>query len=125
MSLGQRIKQRREILKITQQELAQTLGMTPQNISLIEKDKSIPSLAVVSKLAEQLGASIDYLVCGKEGVSADIIPAIKANKVLSLYWKKKSLITMVKLLREASLQGAARHKEATQQTRIPTTETCI
>jgi transcriptional regulator with XRE-family HTH domain len=103
VSLGQRIKQRREILKVTQQELAQALGMTPQNISLIEKDKSTPSLAVVSKLAEQLGSSIDYLVCGKEGASADIIPAIKADKVLSLD-AKRALITMVKLLRQASLQ---------------------
>jgi transcriptional regulator with XRE-family HTH domain len=101
VSLGQRIKQRREILKITQQELAQALGMTPQNISLIEKDKSTPSLAVVSRLAEQLGASIDYLVCGKEGVSTDIIPAIKADKILSLD-AKRALITMVKILREAS-----------------------
>ena len=110
MSLGQRIKQRREILKITQQELAQALGMTPQNISLIEKDKSTPSLTVVSKLAEQLGASVDYLVCGKEGVSTDIIPAIKADKVLSLD-AKRALITMVKLLREASSQSIAPSKD--------------
>ncbi len=103
MSLGQRIRQRREILKVTQQELAQALGMTPQNISLIEKDKSTPSLTVISKLAEQLGSSIDYLVSGKEGVSTDIIPAIKADKVLRLD-AKRALITMVKLLRQASLQ---------------------
>ena len=110
MSLGQRIKQRRVILKITQQELAQAIGMTPQNISLIEQNKSTPSLAVVSKLSEQLGASIDYLVSGKEGVSPDIIPAIKADKVLSLD-AKRSLITMVKLLREASRQEIDRSKD--------------
>jgi transcriptional regulator with XRE-family HTH domain len=110
VSLGQRIRQRRAILKITQQELAQALGMTPQNISLIEKDKSTPSLAVVSKLAEQLGSSIDYLVYGKEGASTDIIPAIKADKVLSLD-AKRALVTLVNLLREASLQGIEHRKD--------------
>jgi transcriptional regulator with XRE-family HTH domain len=111
VSLGQRIRQRRAVLKITQQELAQALGMTPQNISLIEKDKSTPSLAVVSKLAEQLGSSIDYLVCGKEGISTDIIPAIKADKALSLD-AKRALITMVKILREASTQAVEPRRDA-------------
>ncbi len=110
MSLGQRIRQRRAVLQITQQELAQALGMTPQNISLIEKDKSTPSLAVVSKLAEQLGSSIDYLVYGKEGVSTDIVPAIKADKILSLD-AKRSLITLVNLLRDASTQGIDRRQD--------------
>ena len=110
MSLGQRIKQRREVLKITQQELAKALGMTPQHISLIEQDKTTPSLAVVSKLAEQLGASIDYLVYGKEGISTDIIPAIKADKILSLD-AKRALIIMVELLRAASRQGIAPSKD--------------
>jgi transcriptional regulator with XRE-family HTH domain len=110
VSLGQRIKQRREILQITQQELAKALGMTPQHISLIEQDKTTPSLAVVSKLAEQLGASIDYLVSGKEGVSTDIIPAIKADNVLSLD-AKRALVIIVELLRAASRQGIAPPKD--------------
>jgi hypothetical protein len=64
-------------------------------------------LAVVSKLAEQLGSSIDYLVYGKEGACTDIIPAIKADKVLGLD-AKRALITLVNILREASLQGLDR-----------------
>ena len=88
MSLGQRIKQRRQILKITQQELADALGMTPQHISAIEQDKGSPSLALLPKLAEQLGVTIDYLVTGKETIITDIIPAIKADKRLKLKVKR-------------------------------------
>ena len=94
MSLGERIKQRRQDLKITQQELAQSLGMTPQHISAIEQDKWAPSIALLPKLAEELGVSIDYLVSGKEGVITDIIPAIKANKRLTLK-VKRALIALV------------------------------
>jgi len=88
VSLGQRIRKRRQILKITQQQLAQALGVTPQHISLIEQEKANPSLTLLPKLAEELGVSADYLLSGKEGIIIDIIPAIKANKRLNLKVKR-------------------------------------
>lgn len=99
MSLGERIKERRQTLKITQQDLAQALGMTPQHISAIEQNKWSPSLAVLPKLAEELGVSTDYLLSGKEGIITDVIPAIKADKTLRLK-VKRALIALVKELRE-------------------------
>lgn len=99
MSLGERIKERRQTLKITQQDLAQALGMTPQHISAIEQNKWSPSLAVLPKLAEELGVSTDYLLSGKEGIITDVIPAIKADKTLPLK-VKRALIALVKELRE-------------------------
>lgn len=98
MSLGQRIRKRRQVLKITQQELAQALGVSPQHVSLIEQDKTVPSFTLLPKLAEQLGVSIDYLVSGKEGIITDTIPAIKADKNLNLK-AKRTLIAFVELLR--------------------------
>jgi len=99
MGLGQRLKQRRESLKITQRQLAESLAVTPQHISAIEQDKRIPSLSFLTKLAEELGVTIDYLVAGKEGVITDAIPAIKADKKLSLD-SKKALIALIKTLRQ-------------------------
>ena len=99
MSFGQRLKQRRESLKITQRQLAESLEVTPQHISAIEQDKRIPSLSFLTKLAEELGVTIDYLVAGKEGVITDAIPAIKADKKLSLD-SKKALIALIKTLRQ-------------------------
>jgi len=102
VSLGERIKLRRQALNITQQQLAQALGMTPQHISAIEQDKGAPSLILLPKLAEELGVSIDYLVSGKEGIITDTIPAIKADKRLTLK-AKRLLIGLIEELREPAV----------------------
>lgn len=99
MSLGQRIRQKREALKLTQEQLAKNLGLTSQYISIIEQDKRSPSLLALAKLAEELGVTIDYLVLGKEEAMLDLIPAIKADKTLNLE-VRKSLITLVYELRK-------------------------
>jgi len=95
VSLGQRIRKRRQILKVTQQELAEALRVTPQHISVIEQDKRTPSVLFLAKLAEELGVSIDYLVSGREGIITDAMPAIKADKSLTLE-VKRALIALVK-----------------------------
>ena len=107
MNLGQRIRQRREILKITQQELAKALGMTPQHVSAIEQDKWSPSLALLPKLAKELGVTIDYLLTGKESIITDTIPAIKADRSLKLK-AKRILIALVEEFHGATTnEGAA------------------
>ncbi len=101
MNIGQRIRKRRDVLNITQQELAQALGVTPQHISVVEQNKRVPSLTFLAKLAEQLGVSIDYLVSGKatQGeIVLDAIVAIKADKRLTVK-AKKGLIALVEELR--------------------------
>ena len=97
MSLGQRIRERRQVLKLTQQQLAQALRLTPQHLSAVEQDKRAPSLNTLAKLAEELGVSIDYLITGQEGIITDTIPAIKADKRLKLE-VKKALVTLVQAL---------------------------
>jgi len=98
MTLGKRIRERRQSMKVTQQELAQALGLTSQHVSAIEQDKRSPSVASLATIAEELGVSIDYLVTGKEGIITDTIPAIKADKKLKLE-VKRALITLVLALR--------------------------
>jgi len=99
MTIGERIRKRRQALKITQQELAKALGVTPQHISGIEQEKRSPSLSFLSKLAEEMGVTTDYLLSGKEGIITDTIPAIKADKSFSLK-AKGALITLVEQLRD-------------------------
>jgi len=101
MSIGERIREKREALNLTQQELAKVLGVTPQHISVVEQDKRVPSFAFLIKLAEKLGVSIDYLVSGKAAqgeIMLDAIVAIKADKTLNLK-AKKALIALVEELR--------------------------
>ena len=97
MTFGERIRKRRQALKITQQELAKAIGVTPQHISGIEQEKRSPSLSFLSKLAEELGVTTDYLLSGKESIITDTIPAIKANKTLTLK-AKRALIALVEEL---------------------------
>jgi len=101
MTVGQRMRKRRQALKLTQQELAEGVRLSPQHISAIEQDKRAPSLPSLAKLAEELGVTIDYLVTGKEGVITDTIPAIKADKTLNLE-VKRALIALVRECRNPS-----------------------
>jgi transcriptional regulator with XRE-family HTH domain len=93
-SLGQRVLEKRHLLKVTQHDLATAVGVTAQHISLIEQDKVAPSLSLLVGLATELGTSIDYLVSGKEGIITDTIPSIKADRRLNLK-VKKALIALV------------------------------
>ena len=94
MSFGERLLERRKNLKVTQQDLADALGVTPQHISLIEQDKATPSLNLVAGLAKELGVTTDYLISGQKSILTDTIAAIKADKKLTIK-TKKALIALV------------------------------
>jgi transcriptional regulator with XRE-family HTH domain len=98
MTLGVRIKEHRQALGITQQDLAKATRITLQTISAIEQNKRIPSLTLLITLAERLNASLDYLVLGKE-IHVDIIACINADESLDA-GAKKSLINLVKVMRD-------------------------
>ncbi len=97
MNVGERIRKRRHELKITQQELARAIGVTPQHVSAIEDNKRDPSMSSLARLAQELGVTADYLITGKEGGIAEPIPAIKADKRLNLK-AKKALIALIEQL---------------------------
>jgi transcriptional regulator with XRE-family HTH domain len=94
MTLGKRPLDRRKSLNITQQHLAEVTGVTPQHISLLEQNKTTPSISLVAGLAKELGTTTDYLITGEESIITEIIPAIKADKKLSLK-AKNTLIALV------------------------------
>jgi transcriptional regulator with XRE-family HTH domain len=94
MTLGKRLLDRRKSLNITQQHLAEVTGVTPQHISLLEQNKTTPSISLVAGLAKELGTTTDYLITGEESIITEIIPAIKADKKLSLK-AKNTLIALV------------------------------
>lgn len=94
MSFGERLLDRRKTLKVTQQDLANALGVTAQHISLIEQDKATPSLNLVAGLAKELGVTTDYLISGHESILTDTVAAIKADKRLTIK-TKKALIALV------------------------------
>ena len=62
--IGQRMQNKRKELKVTQEKLAEIIDVSPSYISEIERGCSITSLATISKIAETLNLSLDYLVFG-------------------------------------------------------------
>ena len=98
MGLGERIKARRGELGLTQLQLAQALGVTPQHISVIEKEKRSPSLDSLAKLAQELGVTTDYLITGKQTILSDSISVIKADDSLTLE-NKNALVSIIIALR--------------------------
>ena len=99
MNVGRKLRERREYLGLTQEELAQVLGVTTQYISAIETNKKVPSLSVLARLAEALGVNVDYFVSSTEGTTRytlGTIAAIKADSAMSPRAKK----ALVKLVQE-------------------------
>lgn len=63
---GDRIRQIRETRRLTQDQLAERSGMSKGFLSDIENNKRNPSSEYVLKIADALGASLDYLLRGQE-----------------------------------------------------------
>ncbi|MBU7319037.1 helix-turn-helix domain-containing protein [Paenibacillus oleatilyticus] len=61
-TLGMRIRERRTKLNLTQDELAEKLGMTRANFSSYESDRNIPPSIILGKIADALNVSVDYLL---------------------------------------------------------------
>jgi len=101
MTFGQRIKERRLELSLTQEDLAKALGVSPQHISAIEQDKRAPGIYSLVKLAKTLGTTTDYLLTGEETILAETLPAIRADKKLSS-GSKKALVVLVQELYQGS-----------------------
>lgn len=66
MEIGAIIKKRRVAMKLTQEELAEKLNVTPQAVSRWENEISLPDIALVPRIAELLKISCDDLLKGKE-----------------------------------------------------------
>ena len=61
-TLGKRIMENRKKLGLTQDQLAEKLGVTAQAVSKWENDQSCPDIAMLPKLAEIFGTTTDILL---------------------------------------------------------------
>ena len=65
--LGERIREIRMAKRLSQVELAKMVGVTKQSISNWENENIQPSIEMLSKLADVLTVSVDFLLEKKEG----------------------------------------------------------
>lgn len=83
MEVGQRLKQRRLGLKLTQEEVAEKMGITRQTMSNWENGKSYPDIERVIRLAELYQLSLDELLKG----DTKLIHHLKENTTVNRWLK--------------------------------------
>ena len=62
MNIGQKIKELRQENNLTQEELAEQLGVSPQAISRWENSTTYPDITLLPIIANMFDVTIDYLL---------------------------------------------------------------
>ena len=76
MTIGKRIGLLRKEKGLTQEELAQHMGISPQAVSKWENDQTCPDISALPKLARLFGVTVDELLEGRETLpAARVLPA--------------------------------------------------
>ena len=79
--LGRRIRAERTAKKMTQEELAEKIGITATHLKHIESEHRKPSIEVLFSLASELHISLDALLLP---LSEDSLHQKKTHEILSL-----------------------------------------
>ena len=88
IKIGKRIKEARKNKSITQDELANSIGISDKSISAYESDRIDPPLQILEKIAETTGQPMSYFI--EEKVESAILA--KLNDVERQFKEIKSLL---------------------------------
>ncbi len=107
MTFGERLKQSRNRKQMTQEQVAQRIGIDFTTISKYENDRSQPDNEVLQKLAQLYGVSIDWLLVGslnepgdKKKISRLIIDGEPEELTADEAGHLKDSLEMYRLLKE-------------------------
>ena len=62
IELGEKIRERRELLGLLQPQLASLSGISTRTLQLVERGKGNPSVDTLSQLAEPLGLRLELVL---------------------------------------------------------------
>jgi len=86
MKTGEKITKSRKDVNLTQDQLAQLMGVTRQTISKWETDSALPETAKLVRLAETLNVSCDYLLKNDQPKTTEI--TMKSENSYVIDWTK-------------------------------------
>ena len=86
-TLGERIANLRKKAGLTQEELAEKLGISPQAVSKWENDISCPDVMSIPSLAKILGVSTDTLLSGEAVAPVSYVPAEQRKKIDDMFMR--------------------------------------
>ena len=69
LTIGQRIKERRKELNLTQLDIKSKVGISSGNLSDIENGNRLPAASTLLQLAKALECSVDYILTGAPLIS--------------------------------------------------------
>ena len=111
--IGQRIKDRRKDLKLTQNDIKRLTGISSGNMSEIENGNRLPAATTLVQLANTLQCSIDWLLTGKSPKSEKTIfsdlgemeaALINSFRLLSIEDKEETLeIVQMKVRKKGAI----------------------
>ena len=78
--LGERIKKRREFLKMQLNDLSKKVGISPSALSQIENAKAFPSIVTLKNIADSLHSSVGELIGENEMLAKNPIIRYKEKK---------------------------------------------
>ena len=87
VSIGNRIATLRKEKNMTQSELAEKLGVSPQAVSKWENDLAYPDITLLGSLAEILGCSIDSILKPDAKPETIMVPEEKRKNIDELIFK--------------------------------------
>lgn len=67
MDIAKRIKTLRKNSALSQEEFAETLGVTRQSVSSWENGTTTPDVKIIAAMCERFGVTSDYLIFGDKG----------------------------------------------------------
>ena len=91
MTLGERLLEYRTTLKISQDTLAEKLGVTRQTISKWETDQSTPEFNKILPLCEVFGITPDELIKGEKGITEQEEKSVKEEIQQNNYYNEYTM----------------------------------
>ena len=96
---GKKIKELRENINISQEELSERLGITQRQVSMIERGLSFPQLKTLNKIANVFECNISDLFYNEHFQSEKTLKTILKDIIdKSCYEKTKTLYLIAKNL---------------------------
>ena len=84
-TIGKRIASLRRGKGLTQDELSEMMGVSPQAVSKWENDQSCPDITSLPQLAEILGITVDELLSGKKAEpTVKLVPEAQRKDIKDL-----------------------------------------
>ena len=91
-TLGERISELRKNKNMTQEDLSNRMGVSPQAVSKWENNISCPDINILSELAKVLGISVDGLLSDDDHKDTYIVP-FEARKDINKMLLKLNVIS--------------------------------